>query len=381
MTTPPRVTVLTATYNGTRYLAATIESVLAQTFEDFEYVVVDDASTDESAQMVADFAARDARIRLVRNAENLNPAGALNRGLAVARGEYLAILDHDDLALPNRLAAQVAFLDAEPDFGAVGAQARCIDETGATIKKFLYPVDAAVARWNLFFGATLLHSASMYRRALVAEVGGYSAQHKFICDYDLLIRLAERSRIGNLPDELTCYRRSTTQVSANNHRPQTGQMFLLQYAMQARWLGVRPSLQVVNDLVDWLYSRRAPAQGAVAVVEWMRAMWERYVDSVALSAEDTTVLGRALGQRWMSMAHTTYAGQRELARVCWSRAWEHDPLLLQRPENWQRLRELRQRDAEYARKVAAAITEAESTQAKSEEADSAQAVAARPTTA
>jgi glycosyltransferase involved in cell wall biosynthesis len=115
----------------------------------------------------------------VTNPVQLGPAGALNRALAVAQGDYVAVLDHDDLALPERLARQVAFLDAQPEVGAVGAKVRFIDEAGATIRAQSYPTDPAVARWQVLFGASLLHSASMYRRSLLQQLGGYSTKHSY----------------------------------------------------------------------------------------------------------------------------------------------------------------------------------------------------------
>ncbi len=214
--TSPRVSVVTATHNGARFLAAAIQSILGQSYSDFEYVIVDDVSTDASAAILAGFAAHDSRVRVVTNSVQLGPAGALNRALAAAQGSYVAVLDHDDLALPERLARQVAFLDAHPEVGAVGAQARIIDEGSATINHQAYPTHPAVVRWQLLFGASLLHSASMYRRVLVQQLGGYSEDHPYLCDYELLGRMAEISQITNLPEELACYRRSQTQVMSQH---------------------------------------------------------------------------------------------------------------------------------------------------------------------
>lgn len=335
----PRVTVLTATYNGSRYLAETLESILAQTFRDFEYIVVDDASTDDSAAIVAEFARRDGRIRLVRNAKNRNPAGALNVGLAQARGEYVAILDHDDLALPERLAQQVAFLDAHPDYGAVGARVRFVDENGELKKEVSYPVEPVAARWHLLFAATLLHSASMYRRDLLIELGGYSVKHPFLCDYELLIRIAERARIGNLPACLAHYRQSASQVSATHYPSQTGQMFLLQYATQARWLGVRPHLPVFQTLFGWLrFTPPAAAEIARAARDHLHLMIARYLARTEHAAEERARLTQLMARHWLILAHAAYKSDREIARLCWHDALALDPDLLTRPQNWETLR-------------------------------------------
>lgn len=338
----PRVTVLTATYNGARFLSHTLDSILGQTFTDFEYIIIDDASTDESPQILQTYAQKDDRIRLVRNAQNLNPAGALNRGLEAARGEFVAILDHDDLALPERLARQVAFLDAHVDIGAVGAQARIIDENGAQVDTKRYPAKSAIIRWFLFFGAPILHSAAMYRRARLNELGGYSTKHPYLCDYELLIRLAECTRVANLQEELTCYRRSSTQVSSVQKRPQNGQMLLLQFALQQRWLGLRPDLRVFQTLLDWF--RRIPpvdAQQGQAAAAWLTQLWKQYLAVTPLCGDELESLRRVMAQRWLRMAHVAYATQRPAARTCWHVAHELDPQIMQRPESWARLRKER----------------------------------------
>lgn len=340
----PRVSVVTATYNGARFLPAAIESILVQSYTDFEYVIVDDASTDTSAAIAAEFAAQDARIRHVANPVQLGPPGALNRALAASQGEYVAVLDHDDLALPERLAQQVAFLDAQPEMGAVGAKVHFIDEAGAMSGEQAYPTHPAVARWQLLFGASLLHSASMVRRRLLQQLGGYSEEHPYLCDYELLGRLAEISQIGNLPDVLACYRRSSTQVSALHHTPQFGQMLLLQYAIQQRWLGLRPDLVTFAALRRWLHG--APpsdaAQAAAAMAQF-EALYDRYCVVVPMKEESHTAVAQAGARQWLALAHHAYTTQRAASRICWRNACQLDPNLLRRPEvlTWLRRHPLR----------------------------------------
>ena len=133
----PRITVLTAVYNGARYLAEAIESVLADGFEDFEYVIVDDGSTDATPRILADAAARDPRIVLLRHEPNRGIAAATNRGLAIARGAYIARLDADDISLPGRLAREAAYLDAHPAVALVSMNFDIIDAGGAVLLALL----------------------------------------------------------------------------------------------------------------------------------------------------------------------------------------------------------------------------------------------------
>jgi glycosyltransferase involved in cell wall biosynthesis len=322
----PRVSVITATYNGTPFLSTAIESVLAQSFEDFEYLVVDDASTDESAEIVAAMARRDRRVRLIRVNVNLGPAGALNRAMALVRGEYVAVLDHDDLALPERLARQVDFLDSHAEVGAVGAQVRTIDSAGIPIECWHYPTHPAGARWELLFGASLLHSASMFRHALLVRLGGYSERHSYLCDYEQLVRLAEVSQVTNLPEELACYRESTTQVSAGHRRRQYGQALLLQYAVQRRWLGLRPDLGVFATLYHWGRGI-APASAAMATpaMELLESIYRRYCDLIPLPDSDRAAVDSRCARRWLRMAHHAYHALRGASRSCWLQARRLDP--------------------------------------------------------
>lgn len=341
--TAPRVSVITATCNGAVWLAATVASVLAQDFADFEYIIVDDASTDASPVLAQQLAATDPRICLLLLSRNLGPAGALNAGLAVARGQYVAILDHDDLALPGRLALQLAFLDAHPAVGAVGGQAMEIDEAGLpTGRRLLYPAAPAEARWQLLFGASLLHSASMYRRALLLQLGGYSVLHNSLCDYELLIRLADVCALANLPQQLTAYRRSATQYSAVNGRYQNGQMVLLQFALHKRWLDLRPDLQHWSLLQGWMH-RRVPASEAEAMAATV-LLEQLFTRSVARCAgADQAAVRECCARRWLLLAHLAHPALKQAARHCWQRALVMDPELLRRPRSRELLRQYRRR--------------------------------------
>lgn len=187
----PRVSVLMTVYNGMPFLPEAIDSVLGQRFQDFELVIVDDASTDDSLACVRSY--RDPRIRLLTNEQNRGQSWSLNRGLEAARGDYVARLDQDDVCLPERLERQGAFLDARPDVAVVGAWAYRIDAQGAL--KGLYGRRALGGDGSmigtLLLGITpFFHSSVMYRRDIVLKVGGYNAGFASADDYELWIRLA-----------------------------------------------------------------------------------------------------------------------------------------------------------------------------------------------
>lgn len=317
----PRVSVLTATHNSASFLDGTIRSVLDQTFGDFEYLIIDDASSDDSLQIAAQHARLDHRIRIIANQDRAGPAGALNLALHQAQGDYVAILDHDDLALPERLSRQVAFMDLNPDYGALGSAVRHIDAEGRTQRDQLYPTHPDATRWQLLFGASLLHSASIYRRQLVQGLGGYSRRHHYLCDYELLIRIAERACIGNLPEVLACYRRHERQTSAIHFRVQNGQMQLLQYALQTRWLGKRPNLAIFSATRQWMFGNiPVDPDIAHAVVDSFKQLFSDYVGLTPLEPEGRRVIALDCARLWARMAHHAYRVLPDVSRLCWREA-------------------------------------------------------------
>lgn len=201
-------------YNGRKYLREAIDSVLNQTFADFELIAIDDGSTDGSGAILREYT--DPRLKLLTNETNLGLIGSLNRGLAAARGEYVARQDCDDLLEPERLAKQVAYLDAHPDVVLVGTWMQLIDEQGADITLWRYPTTNAEIRWAMLFNTAVGHPASMFRTAVARDAGGYSPDFLFAEDYDLWSRLATRGNVANIPEPLQRYRVHGNTVSTKN---------------------------------------------------------------------------------------------------------------------------------------------------------------------
>lgn len=208
----PRVTILMPVYNGCPYLGAAIESMLGQTFTDFELLIVDDASTDDSRKVAAGFA--DPRIRLLANERNLGLIGTLNVGLRAARGEYVARMDQDDWSLPQRLERQVAYLDDHAEVGALGTGFQLMDAAGVRGIDVRFPASHASIRWSLAFFSPVAHPTVMMRRQLVAAVGGYSDAAVHCEDYDLWWRLSRVTRIANLQEVLLRLRKHDSSITA-----------------------------------------------------------------------------------------------------------------------------------------------------------------------
>ncbi|HVA49349.1 MAG TPA: glycosyltransferase [Pirellulales bacterium] len=198
----PRCSVLMPVYNAERYVAQAVESILGQTFRDFELVIVDDGSTDRSREMLHYFAAGDPRIRLVSRA-NTGYLRALNEGLALCQGEYVARMDADDIALPERLQRQIAFLDRHPECLMVGSALLRIDADGDVLCEEPLPVVHDEIESRLWSGQGAIgHPAALVRRQSLVDVGGYREEYYGAEDHDLWLRLAERGRLANLAEPL-----------------------------------------------------------------------------------------------------------------------------------------------------------------------------------
>lgn len=223
--TSPRVSVLMGVYNAERYLREAVDSLLEQSFVDYEIVAVDDGSTDRSAELLAGY--DDPRLRIVRNEENLGLPRTLNVALAAARGRLIARLDADDLAEPRRLERQVAEMADRPEIDVLGTWTTEIDEHGEEIGSFSYPPSEALIRWGMARTNVVYHPTVIMRREILDVVGGYD-EVEFAEDYDLFTRiLIHGGRIDTLPERLVRYRRTKGQISARHAGKQRE---------QARWI-------------------------------------------------------------------------------------------------------------------------------------------------
>lgn len=194
-------------YNVERFIADAIQSILDQTFRDFELIIVDDRSLDATPAIIRSFAARDARIRCHFNTEHVGLLpNALNRAAALARGDLIARMDADDVALPHRLQKQVEFLSLHPDIGVVGGGIVIVDEGGKTIGERRYWLEDAAIRKNLFFCSPFCGASIMMHRSLLERVGGFDPAYPVCEDYDLFLRLGKVTKFANLGEQVYRYR-------------------------------------------------------------------------------------------------------------------------------------------------------------------------------
>ena len=208
-------------YNGEKYLAETIESILAQTLTSLELVVVDDCSSDSSVGIIRDCAKRDERVRLVQHERNKGSASARNSGIATSCGEFIAAMDCDDISFPQRLEKQVDFLQSHPAIGVVGTGMQSLFEDMTTRVKVAVPQQHAliVLRWCLGLFA-VAGPTIMTRRNMLISVGGYEDTRRISDDHELYSRLLWKTRFANLPEALHLYRCHDNQKSVTMREEQ-----------------------------------------------------------------------------------------------------------------------------------------------------------------
>jgi glycosyltransferase involved in cell wall biosynthesis len=208
---PQKVTVFIPAYNREKYIGEAIESILAQSYTNFEILLIDDGSTDGTVDIMHSFS--DSRLRIIRNETNLGIPRTRNKGIEHARGEFIAMLDSDDRAFPTRLEKQVNFLEAHHDFAQVGSWCRMMDQQGRPLKKIkrqpILPEDVDV---QLLFRCSLSNRSIMARTRILREYG-YRNDYPRCQDYDLHMRLAKKYKLGNLPECLVYGRIHPEQIT------------------------------------------------------------------------------------------------------------------------------------------------------------------------
>jgi glycosyltransferase involved in cell wall biosynthesis len=229
----PKVSVVMSVYNGGRFLHEAIDSILAQTFTDLEFIVVDDGSTDSTPAILRGYGDR---LR-VHTQSNQGLTRALNAGLSLARGEYIARMDADDVAEPQRLEKQVAYLDSHPEVGLLGTACHEIDEQGRILRTVVMPTGDAQLRATLAKFNPFIHSSAMFRRTLTDRLGGYNEDVLYWHnseDYELWIRLAAHSQLANVPAPLIRRRvHLGSLVEANEDRRLRAEVVLRARAIRA----------------------------------------------------------------------------------------------------------------------------------------------------
>lgn len=206
----PKISVIMSVYNDEKYLRKAIESILNQTFADFEFIIVNDGSTDRSLKIIQNY--KDIRIRIINNMRNIGLTKSLNKALRIAEGGYIARQDADDISLPNRLEAQLRYFQEHPEIALLGTGAYIIDETG-TISGREIPL-ANPSKNDFTKDNQIVHGSAMFRKAIIDVLGPYNELYKYSQDYELWLRIATCHNVANLTFPLYKKRKYSESVQA-----------------------------------------------------------------------------------------------------------------------------------------------------------------------
>ncbi len=208
----PHITVLMAVHNGEQYVREAIDSILSQTYSDFEFVIIDDASTDKTSGILKSY--RDSRIVILQNSENLGLTKSLNKGLRISRGAYVARMDADDISLPERLSIQKKYLDEHPTVALVAGSMIIIDAHNTVTGSKKAITDTELLRFHMVIKNQIAHPTVMFRKSTIDQCGGYDESFSFAQDYELWSKLLARGySIANLPTDFLKYRIGTPSIT------------------------------------------------------------------------------------------------------------------------------------------------------------------------
>lgn len=213
----PKISIITITYNRARFLPEAIESVLAQSFTDWELLIIDDASTDDTSEVAGRYASIDQRIKYYKNQENLKISRSRNRGLELSKGDYVAVLDSDDIWRDkDKLQKQYDYLVGHPACGLIGGGVVVIDERGKEMRRYLNEQGDESIRKKLLIKNQFAQSSVMYPRQAVLDLGKYDVELSGIEDYDLWMRVGAKYELANLDSYVLSYRLHGGNVSVTD---------------------------------------------------------------------------------------------------------------------------------------------------------------------
>ena len=292
----PKISVILPIYNAQAFIADAVNSVLTQSFQDFELILIDDASSDRTPEILAGMS--DPRICIIHHDANRGLVTSLNEGLRLASGNFIARMDHDDIALPNRFSRQLTFLEQHSSIGVVGTGYRLIDGVGSLGLSYRPPVMHEEISWAMSFLCPLAHPTVMARRDLLIAHGGYNESAAYAEDYDLWERLSRQVKFANLPEPLLLLRKhggNLTNVWLNKNTA-------VSTDVATRRIGFLLGEEVDCEIVHCLYTQglvrpELIGQASELVIRLMRACSVRYPSARRLIRRDAAIRIALMGLR------------------------------------------------------------------------------------
>jgi len=303
----PKVTVLMSVYNGEKYLREAIDSILNQTFKKFEFLIINDGSTDKTAEILQSY--QDLRIRVINNEKNIGLTKSLNKGLKLAKGEYVARMDADDISMPNRLDTQYAYMKSNPDLAICASSYKQIDENGDTKEITRRYLECERLYYFLTFTNCLAHSTVFFRKSIILGVNGYNDKLMQAQDYDLWYRVSRMSKVVQIDKVLLKLRVHQNNISSKHKDSQ-------------RSIANSVALQNVKHICH----DRANRKVAEVLCGWRK---EISLNDISL---DILVDNLIMLNNYIVESAPSCVNKKRLTRISWSRVYSYLLLALKEKE-------------------------------------------------
>lgn len=245
----PKVTVLLPVYNGENFISYAIESILSQSFEDFELMVIDDCSTDSSVEEISKF--KDPRIHFIKNDSNIGLISTLNKGLRLSRGELIARMDQDDIAFPERLSEQIRYMEKNSNILLSGTNISLINVFGKKLLSVPNFGSEFTMEWNLAIGCSLFHPTVIFKKTTIINLGGYSEAFVHAEDYELWLRVLREGKVGNLNRKLLKYRKHSASISSKFQSNQSCSSIKALKIHYSKFYDLHPSEEIISIVLGY----------------------------------------------------------------------------------------------------------------------------------
>jgi glycosyltransferase involved in cell wall biosynthesis len=269
-------------FNAAEFLDDAVCSILEQTFRDFEFIIVDDGSTDETASILAEYAKSDDRLRVFRQS-NGGMISALNRGCSLARGQYIARMDADDISMPQRIERQVDYLRANPVVGIVGTWITQMERDGSPRGKWCPSPLPQVLRWKHFFGGCVHHPSVLIRRGVLEKIDFYRRDAVHVEDLDLWLRASKITEFGNVPELLFKYRVWDGSLSQGRQLQSRERHMQLMASFIGEFLGSDPAFNAIAGLKA---ERCESLEQVLSAATLLEDLYRKFVTVTPLTSEE-----------------------------------------------------------------------------------------------
>lgn len=258
-------------YNGEKYLEESIESILNQTFTDFEFIIVNDGSSDRSSEILMQYKKLDKRIVVITNETNLGIAGATNIGIDQAKGEYIAFMDQDDISIKDRFLKEVTYLDKQPEIFVLGANSVTLDKAGNLINRPNIFETPGLIRWGMLFRNQVQNSTAMVRRSLFTDFGYRLKNYSPAQDYYLWMEVSLRHKIANLTESLLYHRLHESNASDFLKEKLSPSVYFIKKELIKKTLGVESFQEVIDGVINPsdISDKKIATESTKLILKWL----------------------------------------------------------------------------------------------------------------